>query len=139
MVIDTLIWSSDVTGHAWMIRVIAAVRREIERDRQTLLPGREIAAIERIGIFRRGEPGILPDGPGLVDIHGRVGAAQIGCNPWPGIEEVDAFEVGFAVSGLDEDALGRQPRFGAAGCGHRGGLFKRDIREVRYAAHRFPI
>ena len=122
MVIDTLIWSSgmpaeqrahvvdridrhaghaDVAGHARMIGVVAAVGGEIERDRKAFLAGGEVAAIERVGIFRRGEPGILPDGPGLVDIHRRVGAAQIGRDAGPGLEEVDAFEIGLAVAGLD--------------------------------------
>ena len=106
---------ADVAGDARMIAVVAAMGGEIERDREALLPGGEVAAIERVGIFRRGEPGILPDGPGLVDIHGRVGAAQIGRDAGPGLEEVDAFEIGFAVAGLYQDALGRQPRLGAAG------------------------
>ena len=136
MVIDTLIWSSgmpaeqrahvvdridrdaghaDVAGHARMIGIVAAMGGEVERDRQALLAGGEVAAVERVGIFRRGEAGILPDGPGLVDIHGRVGAAQIGRDARPGLEEIDAFEIGLAVAGLDRDALGRQPRLGAAG------------------------
>ena len=71
---------------------------EIERDRETFLPGGEIAAVERVGILRGGEAGILPDGPGLVDIHGGVGAAQIGRDAGPGLEEIDAFEVGLADS-----------------------------------------
>src|SRR6185295_19455533 len=97
--------------------------------------GREVTAIERVGILRRGEAGILPDSPGLVDVHRGVGTAQIGYDARPGLEEVDAFEIGLAVAGLDRNALGRQPRLGAAG-GLRGGdLFKRNIREVRYASH----
>ncbi len=79
-----------------MIGIVAAVGGEIERDREALLPGGEVAAVERVGILRRGEAGILPDGPGLVDIHGRVGAAQIGRDARPGLEEIDAFEIGFA-------------------------------------------
>ena len=67
---------ADVAGDARMIAVIAAMGGEIEGDREALLPGREVAAVEGVGILRRGEAGILPDGPGLVDIHGRVGAAQ---------------------------------------------------------------
>src|SRR2546429_234874 len=83
-----------------MIGIIAAVGGEVERDRKTFLAGGEVAAIERVGIFRRREAGILPDGPGLVDIHGRVGATQIGRDARPGLEEVDAFEIGLAVARL---------------------------------------
>src|SRR5713226_5426339 len=108
---------------------------EIERDREAFLPGGEVAAVERVGIFRRGEPGILPDGPGLVDIHGGVGAAQIRRDARPGLEEVDAVEVGLAIAGLYEDALGREPRLGVTGGLCARGVFKSDIRKVRYAAH----
>ncbi len=118
-----------------MIGVVAAMGGEIERDREALLPGGEVAAIKRVGIFRRGEAGILPDGPGLVDVHRGVGAAQIGRDAGEGLEKIDAFEVGFAVGGFYQDALGRQPRLGAAGGLRSGGVFKCDIREVRYAAH----
>src|SRR3954468_23903560 len=118
-----------------MITVVAAMGGEVEGDRQALLPGREVAAVEGVGIFRRGEPGILSDGPGLVDVHGRVGAAQIGRNARPRLQEIDAFEIGLAVARLHRDALGRQPRLGAAdGLRGRGG-FKGYICEVRYAAH----
>ncbi len=122
-----------------MIAVIAAVGGEIERHRKTLLAGGKVTAIERVGIFSGGESGILPDGPGLVDIHGRIGAAQIGRDAWPGIEEVDAVEIGLAIAGLYEDALGREPRLDAAGGLGRGGFFKGDISKVRYAAHGLPL
>ena len=111
---------ADIAGDARMIEVIAAMGREIEGDRKALLAGGEIAAIEGVGIFRRREAGILPDRPGLVDIHGRVGAAQVGRDAGPGLEEVDAFEVGFAVGGLDRNSFGRQPRLGVAGRRRRG-------------------
>src|ERR1019366_8347427 len=103
----------DVAGDARMIRIVAAVGGEIERDREALLPGGEVAAVERVGILRRGEAGILPDGPGLVDIHGGVGAAQIRRDARPGLEEIDAFEIAFAIAGFYQDALGREPRLGA--------------------------
>ena len=81
-----------------MIGIVAAMGGEIEGDREAFLSGGKVAAVERVGIFRRGEAGILPDRPGLVDIHGRVGAAQIGRDAGPGLEEIDAFEIGFASS-----------------------------------------
>src|SRR5258706_13815784 len=108
---------------------------EIECNRKALLPRREVASVKRVGIFRRGEARILPDGPGLVDIHGRIGAAQIRRDPRPGLEEVDALEIGLAVAGFYGDAFGREPRFGAAGGFGAGGVFKNDIRKVLYAGH----
>ena len=118
-----------------MIGIVAAMGGEIEGDRQALLPGGEVAAIEGVGVLRRGEAGILPDGPGLVDIHGRVGAAQIGRDARPGLEEIEAFEIGLAIGRLDRNALGRQPRLGLAGgrCGRD--RLKGDIGEIRNAAH----
>src|SRR5258705_1814896 len=108
---------------------------EIECHRKALLPRREVASVKRVGIFRRGEAGILPDGPGLVDIHGGVGAAQIRGDARPGLEEIDALEVGFAIAGFYRDALRREPRFRAARRFRGGGVFKSDIRKIRYAAH----
>src|SRR5258708_10434429 len=118
-----------------MVRIVATVGGEIERDREALLTGGEIAPVERVGIFSRGESGILPDGPGLIDIHGGVGAAQVRRNARPGVEKINAFEVGFAVAGFDENAFGRKPRLGAPDGSGAGGVFKSDIRKVRYAAH----
>ena len=126
---------ADIAGDARMVGVVAAVGGEIERDREAFLSGGEIAAIECVGILRRGEPGILPDGPGLVDIHGGVGAAQIGRDARPGLEEIDAFEIAFRIARLDQNAFGREPGLGAAGGFGDGRLFKCDIRKVRYAAH----
>ena len=137
--IDRNAGHADVAGDARMVEVIAAMGGEVERDRKALLSGGEVAAVERVGILRRGEAGILPDGPGLVDIHGRVGAAQIGRDARPGLEEVDAVEVGLAVAGLDRDALGRQPRLGAAG-GRRGrGRLQRRYRRSSECGSWYPL
>jgi len=101
MVIDTVIWSSgmreqrphvvmesdshtghaDIAGNARMIAVVAAVGGEIEGDGKAFLAGREVAAVERVGILRGGEARILPDGPGLGHVHRRIGAAQYGAMP----------------------------------------------------------
>ena len=98
-----------------MVGVVAAMGGEIEGDREALLPGREVAPIEGVGILRRGEAGILPDRPGLVDIHRGVGAAQIGRDAGPGVEEIDAGEIGLAIGRLHRNAFRRQP--GGIGCG----------------------
>ena len=83
---------ADVAGDARMVAVVAAMGGEIEGDREALLAGGEIAAVEGVGVFRRGEAGILPDGPRLGDVHRRVGAAQIGRDAGIGVEEVEALE-----------------------------------------------
>ena len=100
---------ADVAGDARMIAVVAAVGGEIEGDRQALLSGGEVAPIEGVGILRRGEARILAHGPRLIDVHGRVGAAQIGRDAGIGVEEIDAGEIGFGIGGLHRDAFGRQP------------------------------
>ena len=81
---------ADVAGDARMIAVVAAVGGEIEGDREALLAGGEVAPVEGVGILGGGEAGVLPDGPRLGHVHGRVGAAQIGRDAGKGVEEVDA-------------------------------------------------
>jgi hypothetical protein len=88
--IDRHAGHADVAGDARMIRIVAAMGGKIERDREALLSGGEVAAIKRVGVFSRREAGILPDRPGLVDIHGGVGAAQVRRDARPGLQEVDA-------------------------------------------------
>jgi len=130
---------ADVAGYARMIAIVAAMGGEVERHRQALLSGREVAAIEGVGIFRRREAGVLPHRPRLVDVHGRVGAAQERRDARPGIEEVDALEIAFAVAGVDRDFLGRQPRGGRPGSGGRRDSFESNICEIGYAAHGVTI
>ncbi len=60
---------ADIARHARMVAVIAAMGRQIEGDRQAHLAGRQILAIEGVGLFGGGKAGILPDGPGPAGIH----------------------------------------------------------------------
>ena len=60
---------ADIADHARVIAVIAAVRGEIEGDRQALLPGSEIAAVEGVRFLGGRETRILPDRPGPPGIH----------------------------------------------------------------------
>ena len=118
-----------------MIRVVAAMGREIEGDREALLSGRKVAAVEGVGILRGREPRILAHGPGLRGVHGRVGPAQIGRDARIGIEEVEARQVVGAVGRFHRDAFGGEPgalrnRPGAWSC-----LGKGDGREIRDRGH----
>ena len=102
---------ADVAGDARMVAVVAAVGGEIEGDREALLSGGEVAAVEGVGVFGGGEAGVLPDRPGLGDIHGRVGAAQIRRDAGIAVEAGEAVQVVGAVGGFDRNAFGRQPGF----------------------------
>ena len=110
---------ANVTSDARVIGIITAMRGEIEGDRQPHLPGGEIAAVEGIRIFRRGESCILPDGPGLRGVHRRVGTTQIRRRSGPGVEEVDPRHVGRAIGTFDVESLGRRPHL--AGTSVHGG------------------
>ncbi len=113
-----------------MVAVIAAVGGEIEGDRQAFLAAGEIAAVEGVGILRRGEAGILPDGPRLGDVHGRVGAAQERRDAGIAVEVGNTGEVGGRVAALDRDTFGRQP--GRSRRGARGRrIGKIDLRKIR--------
>ncbi len=83
-----------------MIAVVAAMGGEIEGDREALLTGGEVAPVEGVGILGRGEAGILPDRPRLGDVHGRVGAAQVGRDARIGVEKIEAVEVAGAIARL---------------------------------------
>ncbi len=99
-----------VADHPRVVAVVAAVRRQVERDGQTLLPHRQVAAVERVGLRGGGEPGVLADGPGLGDVHGRVRAAQVRHDARVGLQEVQAVEVGGRVERRDRDRPPGSPR-----------------------------
>ena len=67
----------DVAGDPRMVAVVAAVRGEVERDRQALLAGGQVAAVERVRVLGGGEAGVLADRPRLVDVHRRVRPADV--------------------------------------------------------------
>ena len=104
----------DVARHPRVIAVVAAVGRQVEGDRQALLPGGEVAPVERVGLLGGGEPGVLADRPGLVHVHRRVGPAQVRGQAGIGGEEIQPVGVRCGVQRLDVDALGRDPRLPAA-------------------------
>ena len=84
-----------------MVAVVTAVRGEVEGDGKALLPGSKIAPVEGVGFFRRRETGILPDRPGLLDIHGRIGAAQEWRHTRISIKTAKVLEVDLVVPAFD--------------------------------------
>ena len=62
---------ADVADDARMVAVVAAVRREVERDRQAHLPGREVLAVERVRLLGGREARVLADRPRPVRVHRR--------------------------------------------------------------------
>ena len=84
---------ADVAGDARMIRVVAAMGRQIEGDRQPGLPRRQVAAVEGVRLLRRREAGVLPDRPRLPQVHRRVRPAQERRHPGRIVEVLDALEV----------------------------------------------
>ena len=67
---------ADVADDARMVAVIAAVGGEIEGDRQALLPGGEVAAVEGVRILGGREAGILADRPRPAGVHRGIGPAR---------------------------------------------------------------
>ena len=84
---------ADIAADALVIGIVAPVGGKIEGDGEALLAGRQIAPVERVGVFRRREPGILAHGPRLGNVHGRVGAAEIRREARKGLQEVEAVKV----------------------------------------------
>ena len=84
---------ADVAAHPRVVGVVAAVGGQVEGDAQALLPGREVAPVERVGLLGGREAGVLPDRPGLGGVHRRVGPAEVRREAGPGVERVEALEV----------------------------------------------
>src|SRR5262249_19714075 len=84
------------------------------------LPGGEVPPVERVGIFGRREAGILADRPRPLGVHRWIGAADIGGEARPGIDEGDAVEVAGLVARRDGKTFGGLPwlsRYHASGRG----------------------
>ena len=67
---------TDVTDNTGVIRIVAAVGRKVECDRQPFLTCCQVSAIERIGFFRCGEPCVLAYRPWAEYIHRGVRSAK---------------------------------------------------------------
>jgi hypothetical protein len=138
---------ADVAAHARVIRVVAAVRREVEGDRKALLSCGDVATVEGVAVLGRREAGVLANRPGLSDVHGGVGTPHVGCNAGPRVEKVEAARVGTRVNGIEFDALGRDPglcgrpirvvcRSVMADAVRLAGAVQLDLGEVGDAGHR---
>ena len=116
---------ADVALHAGMVGVVATVGGQVEGDRQALLTGSQVAAVEGIGIRSGGEAGILADGPRLVDVHGRIGPAHERRFAGHTVQRIAGPDRGLPVSlgveRLDHDALGGRPVELFGGVPVRGG------------------
>ena len=99
--------------NAGMVGVVAAVGGQVEGHRQALLAGGQVTAVERVGVRGGGEPGVLPDGPRLVDIHRRIGPAHERRLARETVQRValglDGGTVGADVHRFDVDAFRRVP------------------------------
>ncbi len=127
---------ADIAFDARMVAVIAAMGGEIEGDRKALLPGGQIAAVKGVRLLGRGEAGILPDGPGLLDIHGRIRAAQEWRQAGHGLQKIQARKRCLVIGGRNRNPLRRHPRL-ARGIFHlaRRGERPLHLRKIRQSAH----
>jgi len=64
------------THDARVVAVVAAVGGEVKRDGEALLARREILAVERVGLLRRGEAGVLQVHRGCVTLRSVSGGAD---------------------------------------------------------------
>ena len=92
-----------------MVGIITAVCGQVEGDREAFLTGGEVAAVEGVGVFCRGEARILANRPGLVRIHGGVRPASERGKAWIIIQIVEPLAVTGGIGGFDGDAFRRFP------------------------------
>ncbi len=123
---------TDVAGDARMVAVVAAVGGEVEGDRQPLLPGGEVAAVEFVRRLGRREARVLADRPRPPGVHRRLDPA--GERREPGQAGVEVGGVGLRVERLDDDPLGRVPVEVAP-----LGLPGRQLRPVVGGRHAAPL
>jgi hypothetical protein len=96
---------ANIAPYARVVGVVAAMRGEVEGDRQALLPGGEVAAVESVGILGGREAGVLADGPRPVGVHRGVGATNVRRNTGQAAEMVDVLDVCRTVGVSDVDTL----------------------------------
>ena len=77
---------ADVADHARVVGVVAAVGGEVEGHRHALLPGRQVAPVEGVGLLGGGEPGVLADRPRAARVHRGADPADERRGPGEGVE-----------------------------------------------------
>ena len=99
---------SHVAEDAGIVRVVAAVRRQVKGDGKAFLSGGQVATVERVGFFRRGESGVLPDRPGTENVHGGIRPPQAGGNAAGEIKMGHVIVLIMIVEGTHLDMLHRR-------------------------------
>jgi hypothetical protein len=89
-----------VAHYPRVVRIVAPVGRQVKGYGQTFLPGGQVAAVKRVGFFGGGKTGVLTDGPGLHQVHGRVGSAQVRRNAGSEMDMRQVFYVIGRVAGV---------------------------------------
>ena len=98
-----------ITNHTFIVRVITAVRGEVESDRKAFLAGSQVTTVECIGLLCRREPCILADGPRTESVHHRIRATQIGRQTGSILQMLHALEVFFCINRLYFNMFRRLP------------------------------
>mmetsp|Transcript_40575 Transcript_40575/g.96083 ORF Transcript_40575/g.96083 Transcript_40575/m.96083 type:complete len:549 (-) Transcript_40575:32-1678(-) len=101
-----------VSADARVVRVVPAVGREVEGDREPLSARGDRPLVERVRLLGSGEASVLPDSPRAVRVHGSVRPARVGVLPGEEVADVvlGRLDVRPRVDRLDRDALGGVPR-----------------------------
>ncbi len=98
---------ADVTGHARVIAVVAAVGGQIEGDAQPALTGSEVPLVEGVALFGRGKAGILADRPRARGVHRGTRTTPKRVRARAFVQVLDAVQIFARVQGTQHDALGR--------------------------------
>ena len=94
-----------VAGDPGVVRVVPAMRGEVERHGETLLSGRQVAPVEGVRLLGSGVTGVLPDRPRAVGVHGGARTPHERCRPGNRVDVLQAFEIGRGVEGLHAQPL----------------------------------
>ena len=131
---------ADVAHDARVVGVVAAVRREVEGDREAHLARGEIAAVEGVALGGGREAGILAHRPWPRDVHRRVRPAPERREARHRVERLTGRrEIGRGVDGLHGDLFNGHPRGrlrrGASRHDGRRGIVEGNPGEIRAGFH----
>ena len=100
---------ADIAQRSRVVRVVAAVRRQVEGDAQTRLAGGDVAPVERVRLLGGGKARVLAHGPWPVGIHGGPRPAHEGRRAGQAARVFKVLEIFDRVQRLDRDPFGRIP------------------------------